>query len=391
MHKMTTKIIKDYPTLYKKDKSNNVRIWKLTATMHPDNTFWIETEYGQKDGKIIHGEKQVKEGKNIGKKNETSVEQQTILVCDKTFKDKKEKEEYIESLDDIDSVKTDISFPPMLADTWEPNSKTKRKIDITFPCIVQPKLDGIRCLTYIKDSVIVNQSRQLKYFKNLDHINFELKIVFSNFPQIVLDGELYNHDIVFNQIAGIVKKEKLKVEDREKLENIQYHIYDCFLPNENKTALERFDIIEKIKKNKFKYIKFVQTYVCPTKDDIANRFHPAFIEEKYEGLILRNKDAPYEFTRTKNLQKFKTFSDDEFEIIGFKQGEGHDDGTVIWKCKTKSGKEFDVRPTGTVKERSELYKNGDKCIGKMLTVTYQELSEFGVPRFPVGKTIRDYE
>ena len=389
---MTTKNIKDYPTLYKKDKSNNVRIWKLTATMHPDNTFWIETEYGQKDGKIIHGEKQVKEGKNIGKKNETTVEQQTILICDKTFKDKKEKEEYIESLDEIDSVKTDISFPPMLADTWEPDSKTKRKIDITFPCFVQPKLDGIRCLTYVKNNEIVNQSRQLKYFKNLDHINFELKRIFSSFPKIVLDGELYNHDIVFNQIAGIVKKEKLKVEDREKLENIQYHIYDCFLPNENKTATERVDMIEKIKNTiKFKYIKFVQTYNCPCKDDVVNKFHPAFVEEKYEGLILRNKDTSYEFTRTKNLQKFKTFSDDEFEIIGFKQGEGHDDGTVIWKCKVKNGKEFDVRPMGTVKERSELYKNGDKCIGKMLTVTYQELSEFGVPRFPVGKTIRDYE
>ena len=388
---MTTKIIKDYPTLYKKDKSNNVRIWKLSATMHPDNTFWIETEYGQKDGKIIHGEKQVKEGKNIGKKNETTVEQQTILICDKTFKDKKEKEEYIESLDDIDSVKTDISYPPMLADTWEPDSKTKRKIDIIFPCFVQPKLDGIRCVTYIKESEIVNQSRQLKYFKNLDHINFELERIFSIFPTIVLDGELYNHDIVFNQIAGIVKREKLKVDDREKLENIQYHIYDCFFTNENKTAIERVDIIEKLKTIKFKYVKFVQTYICPTKDDIANRFHPAFVEDKYEGLILRNIKATYEFTRTKNLQKYKTFSDDEFEIIGYKQGEGHDDGTVIWKCKTKSGKEFDVRPVGSVKERSELYKNGDKCIGKMLTVTYQELSEFGVPRFPVGKTIRDYE
>ena len=113
--------------------------------------------------------------------------------------------------------------------------------------------------------------------------------------------------------------------------------------------------------------------------------------DKYEGAILRNRDSIYEFRRSKHLQKFKTFSDDEFEIIDFKEGTGHDLGTVIWKCKTKSGKEFDVRPIGTVQERSELFKNGDILVGKMLTVTYQELSEFGVPRFPVGKTIRDYE
>ena len=90
-------------------------------------------------------------------------------------------------------------------------------------------------------------------------------------------------------------------------------------------------------------------------------------------------------------QKFKTFCDDEFEIIDYKEGSGLDSGTVIWKCKTKDGKEFDVRPKGTVDERKKLLKNGNKCIGKMLTVTYQELSEYGVPRFPVGKTIRDYE
>ena len=281
---MTTKIIKDYPMLYKKDKSDNIRVWKLKATMHSDNTFWIETEYGQKDGKIIHGEKQVKEGKNIGKKNETTTEQQTVLVCDKTFKDKKEKEEYIETLDDVGVAKTDISFSPMLADTWDPSSKTKRKIDILFPCLVQPKLDGIRCLTYVKNNEIVNQSRQLKYFKNLVHINDELKSVFSKFPNIVLDGELYNHDIVFNQIAGIVKKEKLKPEDKEKLEHIQYHVYDCFLTSENKTATERFDILNKLKKSKFKYLKFVETYNCENKDEVVNKYHPLFIEQKYEGI-----------------------------------------------------------------------------------------------------------
>ena len=87
-------IIKDYPTLYKSDKSDKVRTWKIQASLHPDNTCWIENHYGQKGGKITFSEKQVKEGKNIGKKNETSVQQQIILICDKTFKDKKEKEEY---------------------------------------------------------------------------------------------------------------------------------------------------------------------------------------------------------------------------------------------------------------------------------------------------------
>uniref|UniRef100_A0A6C0E4I8 Polydeoxyribonucleotide synthase [ATP] n=1 Tax=viral metagenome TaxID=1070528 RepID=A0A6C0E4I8_9ZZZZ len=383
----TFKVIKKYPILYKKDKSGKVRLWSISAIFNNiDNTYWINIEYGQKDGKITYNEKEVREGKNIGKKNETSIEQQTILICDKTFKDKKEKEEYTENIDDD---KTDKSFAPMLADKWEPNSKTKRKVDITFPCFIQPKLDGIRCLTYLKDGKIVNQSRQLKYFNNLTHINSELENILKKNPDLVLDGELYNHDIVFNQIAGIVKKEKLKDEDFEKLKQIQYHIYDCFFENKNLSFNERNKFLQSLKDN-MKYVKIVSTDTCKSKDDVIV-FHSKFLLDKYEGAILRNSDSLYEFRRSKHLQKFKTFSDDEFEIIDFKEGTGHDLGTVIWKCKTKDGKEFDVRPIGSVQERSELFKNGKQCIGKMLTVTYQELSEFGVPRFPVGKTIRDYE
>lgn len=382
----TFNIIKKYPIVYKKDKSGKVRLWSILAILkNIDNTYWINIEYGQKDGKITYSEKEVKEGKNIGKKNETSIEQQTILICDKTFKDKKEKEEYTENIDDD---KTDKSFAPMLADKWEPNSKTKRKVDIIFPCFIQPKLDGIRCLTYLKDDKIVNQSRQLKYFNNLTHINNELEIILKNNPDMVLDGELYNHHIVFNQIAGIVKKEKLKDEDIEKLKQIEYHVYDCFFEDKSVSFYERKKFLETLKD--MKYVKIVITDKCKTKDDVMI-FHSKFLLDNYEGSILRNCDSIYEFRRSKHLQKFKTFSDDEFEIVNFKQGTGHDLGTVIWKCKTKDGKEFDVRPIGSVLERSELFKNGKQYIGKMLTVTYQELSEFGVPRFPVGKTIRDYE
>lgn len=386
-----TSIIKSYPTLYKRDKSDKIRVWTLSATKHNDETYWIEIDYGQKDGKIIHNEKQVKEGKNIGKKNETTTEQQLILICDKTFKDKVEKEQYsCEHERDKEDVIQKYPYSPMLADKWDPNIETKRKVDIMFPCYVQPKLDGIRCLTYLKDEDIVNQSRQLKYFKNLNHINNELKKIFNKFSSLVLDGELYNHNIVFNKIAGIVKKEKLKDEDKENLKLIEYHIYDCFLvDNMNLSFEERIKILKKLKD--LKYVKIVPTLLCKEKDEIISKFHPQFTGDSYEGTILRNKDSIYEFTRTRNLQKYKNFEDDEFEIIDFKEGTGHDSGTVIWKCKTKEGKEFEVRPVGTVENRSELLKNASKCIGKFLTVTYQELSEFGVPRFPVGKTIRDYE
>jgi len=303
-------------------------------------------------------------------------------------KDKKEKESYVESLENIDS-KFDTVFYPMLADRWDPFSNTKKKVNIDFPCFVQPKLDGIRCLTYLKEGELVNQSRQLKYFNNLFHINSELKKIFEKYPKLVLDGELYNHNITFNKIAGIVKKEKLSDEDNENLKLIEYHVYDCFFIDEDLMFEERLKYLEELKNKK--YIKSVQTLLCNTKEEILEKFHPEFIIKNYEGTILRNKKSFYIFFRSKDLQKFKTFEDDEFQIVSYKEGTGHDKGTVIWKCKTKEGKEFEVRPKGSVEVRSEYFNNADKCIGKFLTVTYQELSEFGVPRFPVGKTIRDYE
>jgi ATP-dependent DNA ligase len=385
---MTDSIVKSYPILYKKDKNGKERVWEIKAVYEKEQ-FLIDIKYGQIGGKIVHNQKEVSEGKNIGKKNETTIEEQLVLICDKTWKDKKEKELYTEEQGETDTPK-DIGFSPMLADKWDPDSKVKRKLDIIFPCYAQPKLDGIRCLVYLKDNKIVNQSRQLKYFPHLDHINNELSKIFKKYPMLVLDGELYNHDIEFNQIAGLVKKEKLKSEDEEKLLNIQYHIYDCFEIDDGKNFDDRYNFLSKNLPTNNRYIKLVNTVECKNKNDVKEN-HSKFIEKDYEGVILRNKDGNYEFTRSKNLQKYKTFCDDEFEIIGFKEGTGLDKGTVIWKCKVNNGKEFDVRPKGTVEERQELYKRGDSLIGKYLTVTYQELSEYGVPRFPVGKTIRDYE
>jgi ATP-dependent DNA ligase len=386
---MTSTTIKDYPQLYKKDKNEKIRMWKLDAIKNNDNTYWISVTYGVKDGKMIHSKKQVKEGKNIGKKNETTVEQQLILVCDKTYKDKTEIEEYIADVNDIDEEKIDKTYAPMLAATWDPDSKVKRKTDIKFPCFVQPKLDGIRCLTYLKGGEIVNQSRQLKYFKNLTHINNELSDFFEKYDNIVLDGELYNHDIEFNNIAGIVKKEKLKKEDESKLLDIKYYIYDCFTIDEPAPYYGRLNFLKKEIKGK-KYVELLETTECENKEKLFE-LHSSYMSDNYEGSILRNKNADYEFTRCKHLQKYKNFTDSEFEIVGYKEGSGHDEGAVIWKCNTKDGGQFDVRPVGSIEERKVLYKNGDKYIGKMLTVKYQELSEYGIPRFPVGIIIRDYE
>ena len=133
------------------------------------------------------------------------------------------------------------------------------------------------------------------------------------------------------------------------------------------------------------------TEECQSDEEIKT-FHKKYIKLGYEGVIIRNKNGLYkEKNRSNDLLKYKEFVDDEFEIVDYKCGTGQDANAVIWICKTKDEKIFNARPEGTLEERRKFYRYGKQYIGKLLTVRYQNLSKDGIPRFPVGVTIRDYE
>ena len=110
----------------------------------------------------------------------------------------------------------------------------------------------------------------------------------------------------------------------------------------------------------------------------------------YEGVMARNIQSQYLFGyRSKDLLKVKRFLDEEYEIVDFTHGTSIELECIVFVCKTKDDQTFSVRPVGTHEERKVMYKNGASYIGKMLTVKYQELSNDGVPRFPVGLHIRE--
>jgi DNA ligase-1 len=136
------------------------------------------------------------------------------------------------------------------------------------------------------------------------------------------------------------------------------------------------------------YLDFVETVVCNERKDVM-KFHEQYVAKGYEGVMLRNSDSVYCNKRTYDLQKVKTFLDDEFTIVGFEKGSGVEEGCIVWVCETEDKNRFSCRPQGTHDERKDLYLHGDEYIGKKLTVKYQELSEDGIPRFPVGLRVRD--
>ena len=173
------------------------------------NEFVIEVEdnkyrtiTGYTDGIKTVSEWTVCQAKNVGKKNETTPDQQALLEAQAIHRKKKETGSF-ESILDID---TELYFEPMLAQDW---NKEKHKIE--YPVISQPKLDGIRCIVK-KDGM---WSRNGKKIISAPHIYNSLRPLFEKNPDLIFDGELYAdkfaHD--FNAICSLVKKTKPTLKD----------------------------------------------------------------------------------------------------------------------------------------------------------------------------------
>ena len=139
------------------------------------------------------------------------------------------------------------------------------------------------------------------------------------------------------------------------------------------------------------HYEYVKTTLVKSKKDLPKCIRSMF-EEGHEGTMIRDRFSVYEVGQRSNyLLKYKDFQTEEYEITGAKTGHGRDADAVVWVCKTENDNQFTVRPEGTIVQREEHYRNYKKYIGKMLTVRFQNLTALGVPRFPVGVCIRDYE
>ena len=400
------KLILDIKSRRKSSSNNSKKVWQIKTKIDPElNKITLITESGELGGHLKSNQKILSNIKLSSKKGITSLEKYAEEQAKKLFNNKK-KEGYIEynnnnnnnNENEINNAETPKKieeenensinkkitirkYYPMLAHRYN-----EKKGDIKFPCFVQPKLDGVRCV------VVGNKlySRNGNRFPVLPHIENELKLYNKN--NLILDGELFTDDINFEKIVGLVKKYKKSEEDEKNSLKIYLNVFDYIdskLPF-NKRLINLNQFFEKNKN--MKYIKQVKTEECAQEKNIEE-FLEKYTKEKYEGLIIRNKSGLYEEnTRSVHLQKLKKFIDEEFEIIDYTTpDQGKEVGCVIWICKTKEGKQFSVRPSGNYQERKKLYREAKKYIGKMLTVRYQELTNGHVPRFPVGVTIRDYE
>ena len=378
-----------FPTLFGKASTGKVKQWSVWVESHQEQGV-ILIEHGYENGKLQRIEKTISQGKNIGKRNETSPLQQAIQEARSQWIEKKEKgyaeREPLHASEDQDTeteekgrgAGIDASAPEvMLAHDYH-----KRGKDIVFPCFVQPKLDGTRCVGVPTKGLF---SRNRKAYPHLEHIRAELDRLP---PHMILDGELYSTELTFQEIVGLVKAKTLKSGDLEKQKKIRLHVYDLICPLSYQERHANLSIL--FRRYRFEHIVLVKTEWCEDQKQMLEK-HADYIAQGYEGIMLRNQGGLYKGTRSADLQKYKEFLDKEYEIVGYQEGQGLEQGCVIWTCKTELGATFSCRPRGTREERQLMFQNGDNYIGKWLTVRYQEETDDGLPRFPVGITFRDYE
>lgn len=388
-------LYKEYPPIFGKDKSGKTRVWNATVFSSPSNTALSVIQHGIYEGKLQVDTRQYTEGKNIGKKNETTPLQQCVAEVEKKRKDKIEKEGYSETFPGREVSQSAQSSSrqigkkifPMLANKYEPATSLRKRGGIVFPCFVQPKLDGLRCVVYLVNGAPVYQSRTGGAFTVLQHLDSAIQQILSQNPTLVLDGELYTRQIPFEELAGIIKKKTLTEADKQKIQCVQYHVYDLIIPEV--PFRERLSALQQVISLSGTFVTPVLTHLANGSADFKEKFSE-YVAQGYEGIMLRNTEGLYqENYRSNDLMKYKEFFENEYKIVDFKEAVGRDAGTVIWECETPEGRRFSVRPRGTQEARREWFSKAPSLIGKQLTVIFQELSEMGVPRFPVGKAIRD--
>ena len=278
-----------------------------------------------------------------------------------------------------------------------------KPIDYNKPIFIQPKLDGVRCViqaerlynknNYYLDTVVYAYSRTSKEWKNIEHILAQLKPFFQKFPDVILDGELYNHDLRddFEKIISLVRKTKPTDEDRLEASKLtQFHCYDIIdeeLPfdQRNEFLLEALMLLGDS-------IYTVDTDMVFREDD-AKVYHARNLDKGYEGSIVRTNDT-YQCKRSHNLRKFKDFSDAEAYIVGYEEGKGKRVGTLgKFIMQDEDGNKFGCPPGKgyNYQDMRDMLKDVHKNMGQTATFTYFERTKAGSYRHPLFKAIRDYE
>ena len=354
-------------TLYKRDSAGNVRIYRGEVAEEGGNWF-TRVITGLSDGKQVRSGWRIVEQKNVGKANQTSLEEQAFAEMTANAMKKLERGYF----SDIKKVDTFDKIKPMLASKYE-DANVIWGLETIFS---QPKLDGIRCVARANGL----WTRAGKELVSIPHINEELKEFFENYPDAILDGELYNHDLRenFNKITSLVRKTKPTEADIVEAKGlVQYHVYDLISSPEVFSDRMNFLRIALDVPS----VEIVNTNKVETADELDD-LYGAYLEDGFEGQMVRKDELYQQNKRSKYLIKRKEFLTDEYDVIRVEEGKGNWAGHIKrFVLQTENGQEFGAGVRGNQEVLSALFKSGETPT--WCTLRYFAPTPDGIPRFPV--------
>ena len=343
---------KIYPEIFKRDTSGRIRVWKVEGEGAAYRVL-----SGVLDGNLATTGWTVCEGKQ----GRDDIQQAQFEIA--SAYNYHLKREYFQTVEEVDSPRF---FKPMLAKKYE-----------TFaPGFAQPKLDGIRCIA----SPAGLFTREGQPILGAPHIHQALASLFSKDPDLILDGELYNHDLKddFNSIVSLVRR---KEPDQQHLassrELVQYHVYD--LPSSEASFGQRLNLLgEALAAIPTQMVQLVATKAVEDEEQYDG-WHGQWLVAGYEGSMWRS-DAQYEQKRSKGLLKRKEFQDAEYECLSIDEGTGNWAGMAkSVTCRLADGRTFGAGIKGNQQRAVELLSETHRVV----TVQFFQLTPDGIPRFPV--------
>ena len=388
-----------FDTLYSGNKNGSVQQWTISVSGAT-----ITKVYGQVKGALQTTADVILKGKNLGRSNATTPVTQARAEA-KSQWEKKLKSGYVRVLSDAQSGAVDTQFIEGGVEVMLAQKFSQHGTKIDYPAYVQPKLDGVRCVAILDNGVCTLWTRTRKPITGVPHIARAIEQQFSGMrwpgratclgyaysknklvytSRLVLDGELYQHEYKgkFEQIVSFVRQNVPKIGH----EVVEYHVYDVI--EEGDIFAARTWTVEELQL-RAPLVRVVTTEVSSLDEVLSvDTEHRA---AGYEGTIVRQAKAMYEAGRSMGLQKIKQFDDAEFDVTGVQAGRGRMSKCAIFTCSTVTGATFACKMQGALDTLKPYLANPDTVIGKKLTVRYQGLTNGGVPRFPIGVSVRDYE
>jgi len=256
---------------------------------------------------------------------------------------------------------------------------------------VEPKFDGIRCLAVVNEGDVKLFTRAGKLITNFDDtVGKELSLL----PSGAYDGEIMSNDFT-DLMRQVYRKENKDVSD------VYFAIFDYLTPEEwrekgitnslkiRKNLLSGF-INGAHKSKSLKYLKQVryEPYLDPSEAQLKSE-HDKWVEQGYEGIMIKDTDASYSFGRDWSVMKYKAFFDADVKVIGLQEGTGKHQGKLGSFLVDYKGVEVRVGSGLNDELREQIWSDQANVIGRTIEVRYQEETPDGSLRFPTFVCFRN--